>query len=227
MKNPIECRNCGKEIYFDPPGVRGQPWDLETRELHRCVGGSGYTNSKGKPPSSKPCKFECGTMIVYDTKEGYYREGSITGLRHNCSNLTKETTGQQLLTSTTTPQRGSLEQIAYQPKLNTSGPTELGELLSLIRETNALLLGISEQLKKNADNQDLNNRMTRAIRDILQEYKDEVIDTIKKPPMKFESGNNIESRIIDDDQVVDEDDVNDDIYDEFADVDDKTTTTGQ
>jgi hypothetical protein len=229
LNNPIQCRNCGADIYFDPPGVRGRPFDVETQEYHRCIGGSGSTNSKGKTPVARPCKFDCGTMIVYDTKEGFYHEGNMSGPKHNCANIPKES-GQQLLT---TPQKGSSEQIAHDTQIHKNIPIEtikanligttaqynndLGELLSLIRELNTLQLGISQQLKNIADNQDLNNRMTRAIRDILQEYKDEVIDTIKKPSMKFESGNKIE-----DPASYEQDNPDDDIYNEFADTDDKT-----
>jgi hypothetical protein len=227
FKNPIECRNCGKDIYFDPPGVKGQPWDVETQAPHRCVGGSGFTNSKGKTPIPKPCKFDCGIMIVYDTKEGYYRENSMNGIRHLCENIPKES-GQQLLT---TPQKGSFEQIAHEPQIHRNPPIEaikaqnatvpvaavdLSELLNSLKEQNVILQGISAILSNIADNQDLTNRISKAIRDILNEYKEEVIDTIKKPPMKFESGNIKEPKIVDDD------DDNDDVYDEFADTDDKT-----
>lgn len=223
LKNPIQCRNCGGDIYFDPPGVRGRPLDVETGEGHRCVGGSGFTNSKGKTPTAKPCKFECGTMIVYDTKEGYYREGSMNGPRHLCDKIPKDQTTLLTVNTTQVHKNPPIETIKAnlvetQPKYQNNN--DLGDLLLLIRELNTLQLGISQQLKNIADNQDVNNRMTRAIRDILQEYKDEVIDTIKKPPsMTFESGT------LDKDPITigdEEEEDHDDIYDEIADVDDKT-----
>jgi hypothetical protein len=226
LNNPIKCRNCNGSIYFDPPGVRGRPFDVETGQHHQCIGGSGltYSNKKSQTPTGKPCKFGCGKTLFYDTAAGYYREGSMAGPRHaECPNFPKDQTTLPVkeidnsVTAGLLPKTTDKTSFYHTPKIDTGVPTELGELLSLIRELNTLQLGLSKQLKTIADNQDVNNRMTRAIRDILQEYKDEVIDTIKKPPMKFESG---KLDALEDN--ADDDDDDEDVYDEFADVDDKT-----
>lgn len=94
-----------------------------------------------------------------------------------------------------------------QPILSPKTVVEQAENHNTLREICTILQGIAAQLKNIADNQDVANRYAKITKDILQEYKDEVIDTINsKPKIQFESGKLEES----------------DLYDELSDQDDTT-----
>lgn len=211
--NPIPCRNCEGLIYWDKESGDKRPYDYETEEYHRCMG---FQSSAPAPANKvKPiqCKNGCGFTLYYDTKEGYYREGSPEGKKHfPCPNWDKRPTtapaGQQTVSQTTTSSPAEPTK-----KIPTTGFTDVttGEL---IREQNTILQGIAALLQKIADNQDVANRYARVTKDILQEYKDEVIDSINsKPRLTFENGK------------IQEDGA-EDIYDEIADQDDTTGVGG-
>lgn len=215
--NPIPCRNCEGLIYWDKESGDKRPYDYETEEYHRCMG---FQSAPQKPAASKvkpiQCKNGCGFTLYYDTKEGYYREGSPVGKKHfPCPNWDKRPTGQQQQTTTqvhTIPPAAEGTHI-LKTNLEETQPKHMtfDELANLIKEQNTILQGIAAQLQKIADNQDVANRYARVTKDILQEYKDEVIDSINsKPKLTFENGK------------IQEEEGTEDIYDEIADQDDTT-----
>ena len=222
LKQPRECNNCGLLIYWDktvPGNPKNRPFDVDNPgNYHRCFG----SDSRGHEPNPKiettptliSCKFRCGAKIIYDTEDGKYKEGSLGGPEHKCPNLPP---GYENNKPRSFPNTNVHEDITPRPKqvrLPDTPPTTITppkQLEDLIREQNLILQGIAAQLQKMLDTLEISAKYQRASKDILQEYKDEVIDTIKKPPVSFESG-----------RLVDDEGETEDIYDEIADQDDKT-----
>ena len=87
------------------------------------------------------------------------------------------------------------------------------QIEDLVRETNLILQGIASQLQRLLDTAEVTSRYQKATKDILQEYKEEVIDSIKNPKVSFENGK---------DPINIDDEPDNDIYDEIADTDDQS-----
>ena len=87
------------------------------------------------------------------------------------------------------------------------------QIEDLVRETNLILQGIAAQLQRLLDTAEVTSRYQKATKDILQEYKEEVIDSIKNPKVSFENGK---------DPINIGDEPDNDIYDEIADTDDQS-----
>lgn len=234
LKQPRECNNCGLLIYWDktvPGNPKNRPFDHDNPgNYHRCFG----SDSRGHEPNPKiptapeliSCKFRCGTKIIYDTEDGKYKEGSLGGQEHKCPNLPPgyennkphqqrsypNTNVHEDLKHLITQQNKLTEHISPPPPTTNNKPP-VRQLEDLVKEQNLILQGIAAQLQKMLDTLEVSARYQKASKDILQEYKDEVIDTIKKPPMTFEGG-----RIAVGND--DDDGGTEDIYDEIADTDD-------
>ena len=214
--NPINCRNCDELIYWDKSDPSKRPYDADTEDYHRC------SASPYKPTQSTPkliqCKNGCGIQIVYDVTEGYYREGSLTGKKHfPCPMFGKNNKEQQQQINTPTPPPPSkVKEVIMTGNAPRPQQQPARQLEDLVRETNLILQGIASQLQRLLDTAEVSSRYQKATKDILQEYKEEVIDSIKNPKVSFENGRDPTTINIDDEP-------DNDIYDEIADTDDSST----
>jgi hypothetical protein len=231
LDKPRECNNCGLLIYWDrtiPGNPKNRPYDVsEPGVFHRCVG----SDSRGHAPNPKiktaptlmDCKFNCGTQIILDTEDGKYKEGDLGGKEHKCPNLPTGYDNSRPNKYFSGPQKGTLDQIVHNPSLDNPQPFNLPTTPSKIEteehsgtvkklnELATILLGIAEQNKRIGDNLDLLNMYVKVIKDNVIEIREEAVTNKFPKNVKFETGAtpNILKR-------------EEDIYDEMADVDDKT-----
>ena len=236
FNNPRECKNCGHAVlYWDDTNRGGRPYDVLTPgQYHQCSGWKpGFKMEKKTPytPQLKPCKFGCGTNIIYNTNKGFFEEGHIDsdiehlcpnhpegyeydehGNKHDRKDKTREFIKQP--PPPPTPPQTPRQQEQPKPGLNM---TDLTEIKNALREIITVLQGQAALIQKSLDNEDVTNRYLRVISGSLNEMVEEYKQIASSNPrVSFEDGKALYDRT--QEALYEEED----IEDELADQDDTT-----
>lgn len=209
---PIDCNNCGNKIYWNKGDKR--PFDSETEDYHKCSGFSPSYKGSYKPQTSpKPiqCKNGCGIEILYDAKEGYYRENA-TGKRHFPCPAFGNKQQQTAKTEYVPNERQTFIDTTKQEPVESLTDIERSVIIKSLQEQNTILQGIALQLTKINDILEVSTNYQRATKNMFQEWMDEVKGELnKRTSVSFENGRLLEQEITEE---------------ELADVDDESGEGG-